>query len=211
MYFSKILIKNIISLLAHNYLTNDGVVEIIKLLRGISLDHNNCLNQLPNIAPKQNLLSLALNNITDKKLLPIKISIQNALPELKWSIDNGSFYPIDSGISENYLNGNMNCELIGPENGIFHSTDFRLGLFLLSPNIFYQDHNHKAPELYLNLSNKTKWRFNCKKWQNFEEGSLIYNKPWKIHAMRVFDLPFLSIWCWPKNSSEKCRLIPQRD
>ena len=39
------------------------------------------------------------------------------------------------------------------------SEELRLGLFLLEPNIFYKDHKHEAPELYINLTNGTEWRF----------------------------------------------------
>ena len=42
-------------------------------------------------------------------------------------------------------------------------------------------------------------------------GSIIYNKSNMVHAMRVNEVPFLSIWCWPYNSSKKCVLVPRKD
>ena len=130
---------------------------------------------------------------------------------MKWNIDNGSFYEKNSGIGKHYLKGNMNSELIGPINGSFKSNEFRLGLFLLEPNIFYKDHKHEAPELYLNLTNGTHWRFRNRTWQEKSAGSIIYNKSNMVHAMRVNEVPFLSIWCWPYNSSKKCVLVPRKD
>ena len=105
----------------------------------------------------------------------------------------------------------MNSELIGPRFGHFKSEELRLGLFLLEPNIFYKDHKHEAPELYINLTNGTEWRFGNSGWEFQEPGSIIYNEPFKEHAMRVNENPFLSIWCWPKNSSSECILVPRSD
>ena len=105
----------------------------------------------------------------------------------------------------------MNTELIGPRFGHFKSEELRLGLFLLEPNIFYKDHKHEAPELYINLTNGTEWRFGNSGWQFQEPGSIIYNEPFREHAMRVNENPFLSIWCWPKNSSSECILVPRSD
>jgi len=211
MYYSKILIDEIFDLLEKYYIKNKGVSEVIRKFENVSLTSKSFLNQTPNVAPKEESLSLALKNISDEGLMSLKDSISNALPELKWNIDNGSFYEENLDVGSGYLNGNMNCELIGPKNGIFKSLDFRLGLFLLEPGIFYRDHNHEAPELYLNLSNKTKWRFGSGQWKKYEQGSVIYNKPWKVHSMKVYDLPFLSVWCWPYNSLGKCNLIPKKD
>ena len=70
---------------------------------------------------------------------------------------------------------------------------------------------HEAPELYINLTNGTEWRFGNSGWQFQEPGSIIYNEPFKEHAMRVNENPFLSIWCWPKNSSSECILVPRSD
>ena len=126
------------------------------------------------------------------------------MPELYWNIDNGSFYEKNSEVGVRYLNGNMNTELIGPESGSFQSNELRLGLFLLEANIFYKDHQHQAPELYINLTDNTLWRFGNSNWERKNAGSIIYNKPFQVHAMKINNDPFLSIWCWPYNSSKKC-------
>jgi len=185
--------------------------EILNTLKNISLEKKNYNYQNPNTPPKENSLQKALKSIKSKPLIPLKKSLYLALHEIKWNIDNGSFYEKNSGIGKRYLNGNMNSELIGPINGNFKFGDFRLGLFLLEPNIFYKDHKHEAPELYLNLTNGTHWRFDNMIWEEKNAGSIVYNEPNMVHAMKVNENPFLSIWCWPYNSSKKCLLVPRKD
>ena len=206
----KNLIIEIISFFDKN-LQTEAEKEILKVLKNISLEKNNYVNQDPNTPQKEKALQKALLSIKSEALVPIKTSISLALLELKWNVDNGSFYEKNSGIGKPYLNGNMNSELIGPRNGIFKSDECRLGLFLLEPNIFYKDHKHEAPELYLNLTNGTDWRFDNMVWTEKKSGSIVYNESYRVHAMKVNEQPFLSIWCWPYDSAMKCTLVPRKD
>jgi hypothetical protein len=103
----------------------------------------------------------------------------------------------------------MHTELIGPKNGSFKSNELRLGLFLLEPNIFYKDHKHEAPELYLNLTNGTQWRFEEISWQEKKSGSIVYNEPFRVHAIQTKQNPFLSVWCWSTNLTAKCVVVPR--
>ena len=185
--------------------------ELLTILKHVSLERNNYKFQEPNIPPKLKALKDAMLSIETRSLLRISQLIDRALPKLKWNIDNGTFYERDSKIGKDYLDGNMNSELIGPEHGIFKSDQCRLGLFLLEPNIFYKDHKHETPELYLNLTNGTQWRFENLEWQEKAAGSLVFNESYKVHAMNVKSNPFLSIWYWPVNSEEKCILVPKSD
>ena len=207
---TKALIIEIINFLDKN-LKNKDQLEILNTLKNISLEKENYNYQNPNTPPKENSLQKALKSIKSEPLIPLRKSIFLALNEMNWNIDNGSYYEKNSGIGKHYLNGNMNSELIGPIHGSFISNEFRLGLFLLEPKIFYKDHKHEAPELYLNLTNGTHWRFKNRIWQEKSAGSIIYNEPNMVHAMRVNEVPFLSIWCWPYNSSKKCVLVPRKD
>ncbi len=181
--------------------------EILAMLSLAVSESSQYSHQIPNTPPKEESLLTALNLINNDKLLPIKNSLFSAINQLKWNIDDGLFYETNSEIGKGYLNGNMHTELIGPKNGVFKQGDLRLGLFLLEPKIFYKDHKHEAPELYLNLSNGTSWRFETKQWVNRKAGSIIYNKPFRVHAMKVSSQPFLAVWCWPHNSLKKCILV----
>ena len=206
----KNLICEIIKYLENNQL-NKGDKEISKYLKNIPLESKNFTKLDSNNPPKKNALLKALDTINNPSLFSIKETINLSLESLRWNIDNGLYYDKDCEIGNDYLFGNMNTELIGPVNGHFKSKELKLGLFLLEPKIFYKDHKHEAPELYINLTSGTKWRFNNSEWKSKSAGSIIYNEPYKVHAMKVGKEPFLSVWCWPKNSSKKCTLVPKND
>ena len=190
---------------------NSNENQIYKDLKNLQLNRENYKNLEQNNPPKKESLYRALDTIEDNALNPIKKNIRLSLKSLKWNVDNGTYYEKDCDIGNDYLMGNMNTELVGPKNGHFVSKELKLGLFQLEPNIFYKDHKHEAPELYVNLTPGTKWRFNNSKWICKRPGSIIYNEPFKVHAMKIGENPFLSIWCWPKNSTKKCILIPKSD
>ena len=206
----KSLVLEIISFLEEN-LKAKSEIEILKRIKEVSLTEDNFLNQVPNFPPKERALFDAISSIESSGLLGIKESLATVIGDLRWNIDDGNFYDKNSEIGESYLLGNMNCELIGPTLGAFRSNGLRLGLFLLEENIFYKDHKHKVAELYLNLTNSTQWRFADMIWEDKQAGSIVYNKPYDIHAMKVGSDPFLSIWCWPTNSDEKRILVPKKD
>jgi len=206
----KNLILEIITYLEKKKLNSDEN-QIYKDLKKLQLNKANYKHLRKNNPPKKEALFKALDTIEDDFLNPIKKNICLSLNSLKWNVDNGSYYEKDCDIGNDYLMGNMNTELVGPENGHFVSKELKLGLFLLEPNIFYKDHKHEAPELYINLTPGTKWRFNNSNWTSKLPGSIIYNEPYKVHAMKIGEDPFLSIWCWPKHSSKKCILVPRND
>jgi hypothetical protein len=49
--------------------------------------------------------------------------------------------------------------------------------------------------VYLNLTNGTDWRFDNMVWTEKKSGSIVYNESYRVHAMKVNEQPFLSIWC----------------
>ena len=202
------LVIEIINFFEQN-VTNASERGVVEHLKSISLNHENFVSVEVQKIPKETALKKALLTISDSSLKNIRKSIYKAYSEIQWNIDSGLFYEKDSGIGQEYLNSNMHTELIGPENGAFKSDELRLGLFLLEPNTFYPDHKHAAPELYLNLTKGTEWRFEGMSWQEKASGSIIYNEPFCVHAMKTTRLPFLSVWCWPKNSKKKCIVVPQ--
>ena len=206
----KNLIIEIIKYLDNNQIYK-GHKKISIDLKKIPLERINFNKLDSNTPPKKNALIKALDTINNPSLISIKESVNLSLKSLRWNIDNGLYYDKDCDVGSDYLFGNMNTELIGPVNGHFKSQELKLGLFLLEPEIFYKDHKHEASELYINLTSGTKWRFNNSEWQSKSAGSIIYNEPYKVHAMKVGKDPFLSIWCWPKNSSKKCILVPKSD
>ena len=203
------LVIEIINFFEQN-VTNASERGVVDHLKSISLNHENFVSLEMQKIPKEIALKKALLTISDSSLKNIRECIYKAYSEIQWNIDSGLFYENDSGIGQEYLNGNMHTEFIGPKKGAFKSDELRLGLFLLEPNTFYPDHKHEAPELYLNLTKGTEWRFEGMSWQEKDSGSIIYNEPFCVHAIKTSSLPFLSVWCWPKNSIKKCIVVPQR-
>ena len=41
----------------------------------------------------------------------------------------------------------------------------------------------------------------------FDIQSIIYNEPYYPHGMKVGEIPFISIWCWPFNVDQKCEVV----
>ena len=82
---------------------------------------------------------------------------------------------------------------------------------MLGPYTLYRDHEHDAPELYLNLSKRSGWRLKSDDWQDYPAGSLIWNAAREPHATRVYDHPFLSVFAWLENVNSPCRVIPRDD
>ena len=181
--------------------------EIVQQIKSIPLGHQNFVCQKVAIVPKEGALKKALASIEDVSLQSIKTCISDSYDKIQWNMDHGLFYDDNAEVGEQYLNGNMHTELIGPKNGSFHSDELRLGLFLLEPNIFYKDHKHEAPELYLNLTKGTEWRFEETIWQEKGPGTIVYNEAFRVHAMRTKQSPFLSVWCWSTNPMAKCVVV----
>ena len=192
--------------------TNSSEKAIIEQLKSVTLRPENFINRKRKKIPKEAALKKSLSTMEYDGIANIKRCIHNTVFKLQWQVDTGLFYGRDSGVGKQYLRGNMHTEIVGPNHGVFKSDELRLGLFLLEPNVFYQDHRHESAELYLNLTNGTEWRFGGMPWQEKKSGSIIYNHPYRVHAMRTKKVPFLSVWCWPKNSLKKCEVVnPHRD
>lgn len=188
-------------------ITSENELLILKLIKNCSLESKNISNINPQYPFFSNSLFEAISNINSKKLFPLKNSILKTYNQLKWKIDDGEFYSQNSPIGKDYINGNMNAELIGPVHGYYKSSELKLGIFLLNKNIFYKDHEHEAPEIYINLSDNTQWRFNNGIWNKKNIGTIIYNKPFMPHGIKVGKTPFLSIWCWPYHTDKKCIVL----
>ena len=155
------------------------------------------LSQSPNILSEhEELLRTALDEATDPSILSIVSDIKKCLGDVTWKQDRSEFYPTGSEVGKRYVESNLHAQLIGPKGSVAKSKDFMLGVFILGPWTLYKDHSHIAPEFYLNLSNKSDWRFNFGPWQRYGAGSLIWNPSKQVHATMVSEKPFLSIFAW---------------
>ena len=168
--------------------------------------------QSQNIQSKhEKILRAALAEATDPSILSIVRDIRACLRDLTWEEDRFEFYPSGSDVGIRYIESNLHTQLIGPSGCFAKSTEFMLGVFTLGPWTLYKDHSHIAPELYLNLSNKSDWRFDFGTWQRFGAGSLIWNPSNQVHATLVSDRPFLSIFAWLGHVNCLCEVHHSKD
>ena len=130
---------------------------------------------------------------------------------VQWNRDLGQFYVKDADVGGSYRNGNMNCILIGSQNGFFHSDKLFMGLFFLQPYTFYRDHDHEASEMYFNLTGPHGFRFDVNGWSDYPADSIIWNTSWLPHATRVYNIPFLCLFAWVGNLDCLCRVVDADD
>ncbi len=120
---------------------------------------------------------------------------------LEWRVDDGRYYPPGAGVSESYRSGNMHTVLA-------EGDDLAMGLFLLTPEVDYLDHAHAAPELYVDLTGGSDWRFAHGDWVPVAAGSTVFNEPHAVHATRTGRTPWLSFWAWLGDIDQPCRVVP---
>jgi hypothetical protein len=138
-------------------------------------------------------------------------TLDTARPYLYWQPDGGQFYEEGSDVGHSYREGNMICTLVGPVNSFFYSNDLFICLFFLQSRTLYRDHVHEASEMYFNLTGPCGFRLGNDDWVDYPGDSLVWNRPWDVHATRVYQAPFLSVVSWVGNINGLCRVVPRDD
>ena len=157
------------------------------------------------------LLDTAISSMPDTPFASLKAALSEAKDCLTWRVDDGLYYAQGADVGDGYRTGNMHCLLFGPENSVVRADDFLLGFFLLAPRTLYRDHYHLAPELYIPLTGPSGWRFERGAWRDHEPGEVVFNPPEVIHATRVYDVPFLSIFAWSQDVDARCHVAESDD
>ena len=153
------------------------------------------------------VLGKAIAGIVATELVEIASCLKATKDDLVWREDNAQFYKQGADLGEGYTKCNLHTLLIGPDACGYYHPDFSLGIFMLGPRTLYRDHNHEAPELYVNLSKKSGWRFGTRDWKDYPAGSLIWNPSGAPHATRVYEQPFISVFVWLENVNSRCNLV----
>jgi Dimethlysulfonioproprionate lyase len=124
-------------------------------------------------------------------------------PHLRW-LQSSSYTDelLGEGFSQNYAWS----EIIGPQ-GIFHGSDFLLGLLLLGPHRHYKDHYHPAPELYWPLTAPSDWKRGDGPFVTRLAGEVIWHPSMVVHATITHAEPLLAIWAWTKDVETGARLV----
>jgi len=107
------------------------------------------------------VLRIAINEINASEARNIADCLLAARDDLVWVKDQDDYYLPGADLGEGYRKCNLHTSLIGPNGCGYYHPDFDLGIFMLGPQTLYRDHSHAAPELYVSLSEKTGWRFDC--------------------------------------------------
>jgi Dimethlysulfonioproprionate lyase len=201
------LIQSIVTYLQTHRAATRGVDLTLNKLASMDLSEERLINLPPQGTRHDEVLKNAIAGIVAPELQEIARCLKAAKDDLIWREDNAQFYPPGAELGEGYTKCNLHTLLIGPDACGHHHPDFNLGIFMLGPRTLYRDHNHDAPELYLNLSEKSGWRFGTRDWQDYPAGSLIWNAAGDPHATRVYNQPFISVFVWLENVNSPCNVI----
>ena len=201
------LIQSIVTYLQAHRAATRGVDLTLDKLAAMDLKGERLIDLPPQGNRHDEVLKNAIAGIVAPELQEIARCLNAAKDDLIWREDNAQFYPTGAELGEGYTKCNLHTLLIGPDACGHRHPDFNLGIFMLGPRTLYRDHNHDAPELYLNLSEKSGWRFGTRDWQDYPAGSLIWNAAGDPHATRVYDQPFISVFVWLENVNSPCNVI----
>ena len=150
-------------------------------------------------------LDAALRSMDRPSLVKAIAGVQ---PFLRWVTYDA--YP-RAEIGGRFADNHAFASVIG-EGCALEAVDFDLGIFLIGPNVFYRDHHHAAPELYMPLTGPHGWRFKPGEallWR--EAHQPVWNEPWQPHATMTSATPFLALFCWTKDTSLPAKVIPSAD
>jgi hypothetical protein len=187
------------------------VEQTLNYLAEMDLSTESMLQPDPSMPAKfANDLDVAIKHIP-LQLSALASAIDTSKHIIQWNQDLGQFYEKDADVGDSYRNRNMNCILIGPQNGFFHSDKLFMGLFFLRPRTFYRDHDHEASEMYFNLTGPHGFRFDVNGWSDYPADSIVWNTPWLPHATRVYDVPLLTVFAWVENVDCLCRVVHTDD
>jgi hypothetical protein len=201
------LIHSIVSYLQAHRAGKQGVDMTLAKLFTMDLSGETLIDVPAQCTRHDEVLRNAIEGIVAPELVKIALCLKAAKDDLVWREDNAQFYQQGTDLGEGYTKCNLHTLLIGPDACGHHHPDFSLGIFMLGPRTLYRDHNHDAPELYVNLSKKSGWRFGTRDWQDYPAGSLIWNASGAPHATRVYNLPFISVFVWLENVNSRCNLV----
>ena len=187
---------------------SDALLQKIAGLDTNQLAFNENSNEQVN---HEKVLLNAISQAIDPCVAEVLKNLHACLKDLTWREDNFEFYLKGSDLGRRYRESNLHAQIIGPNGDLFQTDEFMVGFFHLGPWTLYKDHSHAAPELYLNLSDGSEWRFNFGAWCKLGAGSLVWNPSKQIHATSVFETPFLSVFAWMSDINCLCEVCASND
>jgi len=160
------------------------------------------------LAPALDQVGPALEALAADGRAPLAGAIDDALGALSWRCYDR--YPRQA-IGEAFASGHAFASILG-EDGVIAAEDFALGLFVIKPGVFYRDHLHAAPELYVPLTGPHGWRFAPGDSLTWKPAHLpIWNEAFQSHAIKVGPKPFLCVFAWTRDVQQIASVIPADD
>lgn len=113
--------------------------------------------------------------------------------------------------------GNYCANLVGKKRDtqsnpfLFHSDEILVGLFLLSPNRLYPEHDHPALEMWVVLSGTAQWKRGLEPWQTRKPGEYFIHTQNQSHAMKTMDEPLFALWAWTGDLEQWAQWVHNED
>jgi|TARA_B110000967_G_C18735834_1_gene485032 mannose-6-phosphate isomerase-like protein (cupin superfamily) len=124
---------------------------------------------------------------------PGAVAVRQAHPVLHWAATAILDEYASSSVSRHFTV----VSLMGPGQFIEH--DFlRAGLYMQTPNSYYQLHHHEAAETYIILHGRAEWTAGDV-IGNYGPNKIIHHTPYMPHAFQTFKAPLLAFWRWSGN------------
>ena len=124
---------------------------------------------------------------------PGAVAVRQAHPVLHWAATSILDDYAPSSVSRHFTA----VSLMGPGQFIEHNS-LRAGLYMQTPNSYYQLHNHEAAETYIILQGQAEWTAGDVT-ETYGPGKIIHHTPYMPHAFKIFDAPLLAFWRWSGN------------
>ncbi len=136
-------------------------------------------------------------------------SLRAAAPFLPWL--TYADYPEDE-IGPAFAASHAYASLLGETDAAWTVRGLDIGLFLMAPGLFYRDHAHPAPELYLPLTGPHGWR-RAPGAPLVDKPAFapVWNDPDQPHATLVGATPFLCLYAWLDLPQAAARIVPADD
>ena len=156
-----------------------------QISRALASEHIERLGSPPEAAPA----TLELLNFLPKRQTALIACLAKCRENLSWR--EAGFGKLPKEFSKRIFAS----ELIGP-NGLFESSNVRIGLLIQREHLSYPKHWHAAEELYLVLNGTAYWSTDDDPEILCPPESFVHHKSRQPHSMTTNAEPILALWGW---------------
>lgn len=127
-------------------------------------------------------------------------------PHCRW-LQNPNYNARNQG--PGFMAGQCYVLPVGPaaNRGLVPSDELLVSVMLMAPGVYYREHAHPAPELYVILTGESFWRRGGEPWRRHGTGALIHHAPHQIHATQADTGPLLCLAIWYNDIAAHARVV----